>query len=250
MFRIYKKQVILILQVFKFRGISALLFKPIKTKNEKITFVNPYIFIIKMRKYFLLIFYFVLLLSSNRSKAQEPTYIQRTQTPRVEKSLFEIQVSPITFWIVYEHKLSESVTLRSEAGMNFGTLRAAYVPGILDVIWENWTRPSFVLEPRWYYNLYTRKKRNHQIIYNSAAFLSLHVHFRSPWVIASRFGSLTVTPEIEVVPTIGARYPMGKHFSFEYGIGVGAGYYFDDYFPVRNRIYVASNLHLRLGYRF
>lgn len=109
--------------------------------------------------------------------------------------------------------------------------------------------PVITLEPRLYYNLNKRVKKSRSIDGNSGNFISLKTSYHPDWFIISSSDDVHVISDILIVPTWGIRRNLGKHFSYEAGIGIGYVYYFSNKY-VADEGEVAGNLHLRVGYRF
>ena len=90
------------------------------------------------------------------------------QDASVEKSTFGIQTGFLGVWAHNESKLSNSIALRSELGLDAAIFEGNFVSkkGFIMV-------PALTLEPRWYYNLNKRVSKNRRIDGNSGNFLSI-----------------------------------------------------------------------------
>jgi len=168
------------------------------------------------------------------------------QTASVEQSVWGIQTGFLGAWVHNESRLSNSIALRGELGLD---------TGIRDGIFYDETQyvfaPVLTLEPRWYYNLNKRLEKDKRIDGNSGNFISLKTSYHPDWFLISNVDNLRIVSDLSIVPTWGIRRNIGNHFNYEAGLGIGYVHYF-----AKNAGYsendseVAVNLHLRIGYRF
>lgn len=171
--------------------------------------------------------------------------IVTAQTASVEKSTFGIQTGFLGIWVHNEAKLSNQIALRTELGLDTGIFSGySRDTGFLLV-------PTITLEPRWYYNLNKRVKKSRRIDGNSGNFISIKSTYHSDLFVISNEDNINFITDISIVPTWGIRRNVGKHFTYETGIGIGYIHYFkDENVYLDNEADVAVNLHLRVGYRF
>lgn len=155
------------------------------------------------------------------------TYSQvKNSEASVEKSTFGLQIGFLSLSAHNEYKLSNKIVLRSEIGLNTAILtngNSTIVKGF----------PSFVLEPRLYYNLKKRLSQSKRIDGNSGNYFSL----KSTYF----FGDDNYVKSL--IPTWGIRRNIGKHFNYELGLGVGASY-------IDRKFYLTPNFNFKIGYRF
>lgn len=152
----------------------------------------------------------------------------------VEKSIFNIQTGFIGVWVNNELKLSNSIVLRSEVG-----LEPSWFIG-QGTQWHS----NFRLEPRNYYNLKKRTEKNLDISNNSGNFWGIALNYRPEAVIFSNQKGLTGIESFSVVPKWGIRRNIGKNFNYETGIGFGFRH------ETNYGNYGEIDLHLRIGYTF
>ncbi|WP_417871599.1 hypothetical protein, partial [Winogradskyella sp.] len=185
-----------------------------------------------------LFFGLALLLFINTTNAQDAS---------VEKSTYGIQTGFLGIWAHNESKLSNSIALRSELGLDAGIYSENFV-GSRSFIMV----PALTLEPRWYYNLNKRVSKQRRIDGNSGNFISIKTTYHPDMVIGSLPEYTVFISDITIIPTWGIRRNVGKHFTYETGIGIGYYHLFkkDNVIIFDDRNGVAVNLHLRLGYRF
>ena len=162
------------------------------------------------------------------------------EEPSVEKSIFGIQTGILGVWVHNETRLTNSIALRTEIGLDFGingndnTTTTALIPSIR-------------VEPRWYYNLEKRIAKNRKIANNSGNFLALNVAYNPDWFYISNKENINVISTVAFIPKWGIKRTVGNHFTYEAGIGLGGFIVLNDYEPERK---IALDLHLRIGYTF
>lgn len=172
--------------------------------------------------------------------------VANSQTASVEKSIYGIQTGFLGIWGHNESKLSNTIALRTEVGLDAGIWGGDYYDenGFLMI-------PVITLEPRLYYNLNKRVKKSRTIDGNSGNFISLKTSYHPSWFEISNYNTIKIVSDISLVPTWGIKRNLGNHFTYETGIGIGYIYYFaKNAGYIENEGEVAVNLHLRIGYRF
>jgi hypothetical protein len=174
------------------------------------------------------------------------TLIAKSQTASVEKSTYGIQTGFLGIWAHNESKLTNSIALRTELGFDSGIWGGDFYDGTGFLM-----TPVITLEPRLYYNLNRRLKKSRRIDGNSGNFISLKTSYHPDWFVISNTDNVSVISDISFIPTWGIRRNVGKHFTYETGIGIGYRYIFAKQAGfLENESEAAVNLHLRIGYRF
>jgi len=174
------------------------------------------------------------------------TLFAKAQDASVEKSLYGIQTGPIGIWGYNETKLTNSIALRSEIGIEAGFSGGSNYNGTYFVV-----APNISLAPRWYYNLKKRKSKSKRIDGNSGNFVSLKTTYQTDLELASNDDNVDLISDITIVPTWGIRRNIGSHFNYEAGFGIGYIHYFKkDNVRLINESDVAVNVHARIGYKF
>jgi|AntDeeMinimDraft_4_1070355.scaffolds.fasta_scaffold02873_3 hypothetical protein len=180
------------------------------------------------------------------------TNAQTKQTASVEESVWEIQTGFLGVWGYKETKLSNSIALRTEVGFDSDIFSSPYYErGRANFVMT----PVITAEPRWYYNLSNRVEKGYDIDHNNGNFVSLDISFHPGILVISNVDNLEVIPDLSIVPKWGIRRTLGRHFSYEVGIGIGyqrifydsEKYYFFDSSDKNNGV---IDLHLRIGYTF
>lgn len=168
------------------------------------------------------------------------------QNASVEQSTFGIQTGFLGVWVHNEAKLSNSIALRSELGLDTGIFGSDLYDDVSFLL-----APTITLEPRWYYNLNKRVEKNRRIDGNSGNFIAVKITYHPDWFTISSENNINFISDISIVPTWGIRRNVGDHFTYEAGFGVGYVHYLEDLNPsIFDTSDITANLHLRLGYRF
>lgn len=169
----------------------------------------------------------------------------QNQNISVEKSTFGIQTGFLGIWAHNETKLTNSIALRSELGLDFGAFSENFEESVFVFL------PTIIVEPRWYYNLKKRVSKSKRIDANSGNFISLRTTYHPDLVIGSVPDYLNFISDISIIPTWGIRRNIGSHLNYETGIGLGFGHFFKEKnVYIKDINFIALNLHLRIGYRF
>jgi hypothetical protein len=172
--------------------------------------------------------------------------VGQAQNASVEKSLYGIQTGFLGLWVHNEHKLTNTLALRSEIGLEAGVFKGnLFRKTGYEIV------PVITLEPRWYYNLGKRLRKGKSIANNSGNFVSLQVNYYTNRAVISNYNIYNPDSGIEIIPTWSIRRSIGNHFNFEAGIGVGYQHIFAkqaEFSSDENN--AAVNLNLRIGYTF
>ncbi len=172
------------------------------------------------------------------------------QEVSVEESIWGIQALMLPLSVYNESKLTNNIALRSELAWGFSWSGGGYFDNSSQ--WE--VIPYLNVEPRYYYNLNRRNKKEKRIDNNSGNYLSLFTCFQPGLGITSK--NVELFPAIYIIPTYGLRRNMGKHFNFEIAFGVGYGWKFEKFTYPNGETYrntdsgVLSNFRLAFGYIF
>lgn len=178
------------------------------------------------------------------------------QTVGVEKTFFSIQTGLAGIWINNETKLSNSIALRSEIGIEHDFFVGDQYDGVGFIL-----QSVLTLEPRYYYNLKKRNSRGKKTSKNSGNYLSLKTSYHPDWFVLNLDENITKTADLSIIPTWGIKRQIGSNFTYEAGLGLGyrivylkPNYYngssqnVDDVSTNRNQY--TPYLHLRVGYAF
>ena len=184
-------------------------------------------------KYIILLILFLCLYKIN---AQE-------STASVEQSVFGVQTGLLGVWAHNEAKLSNTIALRSEVGLDAGF-------GGSENDLEFVLVPVLRLEPRWYHSLKRRAEKGRNTAKNSANFLGLGVWYYPDLFVISGFEQVDISNSLVIVPKYGLKRTYWEHFTLEAGGGVGYFRIFNGETADDFNSGVAIDLHLRIGYTF
>jgi hypothetical protein len=159
--------------------------------------------------------------------------IKAQNNPSVEKSIFSFQIGTVGAWFQNETKLSNTIALRTEIGLETDI---TYKVGFF-------IAPEITLEPRWYYNIKKRAQKKRDISNNSANFFTVKTSFRSDVFEISNYYTKRARNTLYIIPKWGIKRNIGVNFNYE--LGFGLGYFSESY----NEGPIAE-LHMRIGYNF
>lgn len=178
------------------------------------------------------------------------------QNASVEKTIFGIQTGYAGIWLNNETKLSNSIVLRSEIGIENDFAVGDHYEGAGFIL-----QPVLNLEPRYYYNLNKRNSKGKNISKNSGNYLSIKTSYHPDWFVINLDEDITKIADLSIIPTWGIKRQLGNHFNFETGIGFGyrvvflkpnyktANYQSVDENSLNQNQYTPY-FHLRIGYIF
>lgn len=163
-------------------------------------------------------------------------------TTSVEKSIFNVETGFLGVWINNESKLSNSIALRTELGLDSG------------LFWKQDTKTGFLLapsirvEPRWYYNLGKRNSKGKSVKNNSGNYLTPSITYIPDWFVISNYENVNVTEQISIIPKWGIRRNI-KNSNFNYEINLGLGYRMI-FYETKTDKGATIDLGARIGYSF
>ncbi|MBP9792495.1 MAG: hypothetical protein KBC56_00685 [Flavobacterium sp.] len=165
------------------------------------------------------------------------------KTISVEKSNLNIQTGVFGFWVNNEFRLSNSIALRAEFGLDTGLFGGDSYDktGFLLI-------PTLNIEPRWYYNIAKRANNSKSIKNNSANFITPVISYHPDWFVISNYQNINTVSQISIIPKWGMRRNIGQS-NFNYELGAGLGYR-AVFFDTKTVNEAALDLHMRIGYNF
>ena len=184
------------------------------------------------------------------------TINSNAQKASVEKTLFGIQTGFAGLWLNNETKLTNSIALRSEIGIENDFAVGDHYSGTGFIL-----QPVLNIEPRYYYNLEKRNSNRKKISKNSGNYVSIKTSYHPDWFVINLDENITKIADLSIIPTWGIKRQIGNHFNFETGIGFGYRIVYlkpnyrtansqnvDDFALNRNKY--TPYFHLRIGYAF
>jgi hypothetical protein len=135
----------------------------------------------------------------------------------VEKSIFSLHTGILGFWASNEARLTNSIALHSEIG-----LEAGFSGGEIRSRNTFLLAPVITIEPRWYYNLEKRASKNKNIKNNGASFVTASINYYPDWFVISNNSNVIVYDQISIIPKWGIRRNIAESkFNYELGVGLG-----------------------------
>ncbi|MFV8377714.1 hypothetical protein [Flavobacterium sp. LB3R33] len=137
----------------------------------------------------------------------------------VEKSIFGIQTGFGVYtgiWFNNESKLSNSIALRSEIGLEKDFTVGDHYDGAGFIL-----QPVLTVEPRYYYNLEKRNLKGKKTANNSGNYISIKTSYHPDWFVINLADNVTKTADLAIVPTWGLKRQIGNHFTYETAVGFG-----------------------------
>jgi hypothetical protein len=141
------------------------------------------------------------------------------QEVSVEKSIFGVQTGfgvHTGIWFNNESKLSNSIALRSEIGLEKDFTVGDHYDGAGFIL-----QPVLTLEPRYYYNLEKRNSKGKNTANNSGNYFSIKTSYHPDWFVINLANNVTKTADLAIVPTWGLKRQIGNHFTYETAVGFG-----------------------------
>ena len=100
------------------------------------------------------------------------------QNNSVEKSMFGIQTGLVGIWLNNESKLSNSIALRTEIGIEHDFTVGDHYDGAGFIL-----QPVLTIEPRYYYNLDKRNTKGYVTTKNSGNYISIKTSYHPDWFV-------------------------------------------------------------------
>jgi hypothetical protein len=149
----------------------------------------------------------------------------------VNKSILSIQTGYFGIWINHELKLHKKIALRTEIGTEY-RLKFAIKQSFNSLKHQ----VSLFIEPKYYFNLLKREKKNKNIKNNAGNFISLRTNLN----ILNNLENGEVY-FYNLTPTFGIRRNISSHFNLELHFGYGISY-------SNSSLYVEAMPSFRFGY--
>jgi len=166
------------------------------------------------------------------------TFSVRAQNEQTLVDRFSVKAGLIGVWVGYEKAFSDHFTLNSEIGYEGGFFWGRSQDDDFNYI----ASLSLSVEPRYYYNVARRIRKDKKTRNNSANFISAEIYAYPDWLTSSNAKNVNVVKTFGIVPKYGLNRSISEHLNFEFAIGVGYAWGDDNYSDV------AVALDLRLSF--
>lgn len=169
------------------------------------------------------------------------------QENSLEPLVASAQTGLLGAWVNAEWRLSATVGLRAEAGLD-----AALFGGDLYDESGYLLAPGFALEPRYHYNLRKRAEDGKNTLGNSANTIGIKTTYHPDWFVISDDSRRRLMEQLTIIPKwTMRRHIKDTHIHYELGAGIGTRIYFaKQYGYPSNKTEGAVDIHLRIGYTF
>lgn len=168
-----------------------------------------------------------------------------SQNFSIEKSITGIQIGFFGTEVYNETRLSNKIALRSQFGLNVGIFGGSLYEKTGFILY-----PELSIEPKWYYNLDKRVRKNKNIKNNGANFYSLNIQYSPNWFVISNYDNIEVYNTLSIIPTWGFRRNFAEKFNYEFRIGLGYGVSYRDSEYLENKKGAIMDLGFKIGYDF
>lgn len=168
-----------------------------------------------------------------------------SQNFSIEKSITGIQIGFFGTEVYNETRLSNKIALRSQFGLNVGIFGGSLYEKTGFILY-----PELSIEPKWYYNLDKRVRKNKNIKNNGANFYSLNIQYSPNWFVISNYDNIEVYNTLSIIPTWGFRRNFAEKFNYEFRIGLGYGVSYRDSEYLENEKGAIMDLGFKIGYDF
>lgn len=164
------------------------------------------------------------------------------QNSNVEKNMTGIQIGLFGIDFYNEIKIADKTTLRAEA-----SLFPAIWGGDMYAKTGFAFYPALTVQPKYYYNISERAENGKNIKNNSANYFGLQVRYIPNWFVISNSKNLSLSNQINIIPTYGFRRNFADNFNYEFKAGLGYGRTFGNDF---NSSGAVLDLSIKIGYDF
>lgn len=164
------------------------------------------------------------------------------QNSNVEKNITGIQIGLFGLDVYNETKIAEKTTLRAEA-----SLFPAIWGGDMYAKTGFAFYPALTIQPKYYYNISKRAENGKNTKNNSANYFGLQVRYIPDWFVISNTKNLSLSNQINIIPTYGFRRNFAENFNYEFKAGLGYGTTFGNDF---NSSGAVIDLSIKVGYDF
>ncbi|AWW29298.1 hypothetical protein DN752_03595 [Echinicola strongylocentroti] len=170
----------------------------------------------------------------------------QTQKASVEKSMYGVQAGLLGVWAHNESKLSNTIVLRTELGLDGNIWNHYYYDNAAFLL-----VPALTVEPRWYYNLSKRLDKSKRIDGNSGNFVSLKITHHPDWFVIGDPKSSDLISDISFRTMWGIRRNIGNHFNYEAITGLSYYYALDEEVTYNDdAVVIFFTFSFKVGYRF
>lgn len=169
-------------------------------------------------------------------------FLGKAQNTNVEKNISGAQIGLFGLDLYNETRIVNKTTLRAEASL-FPAIWGGDMYGKTGFAFY----PSLTLQPKYYYNIGKRAEKGKNTKNNSANYFGLQVRYIPDWFVISNTKNVSLSNQINLIPTYGFRRNFAENFNYEFKAGLGYGTTLgNDY----NTSGAVLDLSIKIGYDF
>lgn len=170
------------------------------------------------------------------------SFFGTAQTSNVQKNISGVQIGLFGLDVYNEIKIAEKTTLRAEASL-FPAIWGGDMYGKTGFAFY----PALTLQPKYYYNISKRSENGKNTKNNSANYFGLQVRYIPDWFVISNTKNVSLSNQINFIPTYGLRRNFADNFNYEFKAGLGYGTTFGNN---NNTSGAVLDLSIKVGYDF
>lgn len=166
----------------------------------------------------------------------------KAQNTDVEKNITGAQIGLFGLDLYNETKIANRTTLRVEASL-FPAIWGGDLYGKTGFAFY----PSLTLHPKYYYNISKRAENGKNTKNNSSNYIGLQVRYVPDWFVISNAKNVSLTNQINFIPTYGFKRNFAGNFNYEFKAGLGIGTAFTNNNSISEAV---LDLSFKIGYDF
>ena len=170
------------------------------------------------------------------------SFCSKAQNSTVEKNITGAQIGLFGLDFYNETRLADKIALRAEASL-FPAIWGGDLYGKTGFAFY----PALTLQPKFYYNIGRRAEKGKNTKNNGANYLGLQVRYIPNWFVISNTENVSLSNQINFIPTFGIRRNFSENFNYEFKAGLGYGTTFGEKF---NNSGAVLDLSIKVGYDF
>lgn len=168
--------------------------------------------------------------------------IGKAQNTNVENNISGIQIGFFGLDLYNEVKIANKTTLRAEASI-FPAIWGGDMYGKTGFAFY----PALTIQPKYYYNISKRAEKGKNTKNNSANYFGLQIRYIPDWFVISNDKNVSLSNQINFIPTYGFRRNFAENFNYEFKAGLGYGTTFGSDLNTSGAV---LDLSIKIGYDF
>ena len=170
------------------------------------------------------------------------SFFNKKKNKKIKKNNNRKQIGLFGIDFYNETRLADKFALRAEASL-FPAIWGGDLYGKTGFAFY----PALTLQPKYYYNIARRAEKGKNTKNNGANYLGLQVRYIPNWFVISNTENVSLSNQINFIPTFGIRRNFSENFNYEFKAGLGYGTTFGEKF---NNSGAVLDLSIKVGYDF